>query len=67
MPLRIIIDRDLCQGHGVCTADAPEVFELDEDGTLVLLAEHAPADLRAEVERAAAYCPTGAISLREEE
>ena len=28
---RISIDRSLCDGHGVCEALAPDVFELDDD------------------------------------
>ena len=28
MGLRVEVDRDLCQGHGVCESEAPEVFEV---------------------------------------
>ena len=61
--MKILIDRDLCQGHGVCMGDAPEVFEVGEDGQLILLQESPGESLREKVESAARYCPTGAIQI----
>ena len=63
--MRIVIDRDLCQGHGNCTADAPEVFELDEDDEVKLLAERPGESAREAVEMAVKYCPTKAIRIVE--
>jgi ferredoxin len=57
-------DRDLCQGHGVCTFEAPEVFRIDPaTGKVELLAERTPAELRERVLKAVEYCPTRALSL----
>ena len=61
--MKIVIDWDLCQGHGVCAGDAPEVFRVEEDGTLTVLQEHPPESLREKVKAAAEFCPTGAISI----
>ena len=47
--------------------DAPEVFDVDDDGTLALLQEFPPESLRKEVQLAAKYCPTGAISVLDTE
>lgn len=33
--MRIIADYDRCEGHGLCVAQAPEVFDLDDEGDLV--------------------------------
>lgn len=33
--LTVLIDRDLCVGFGDCISEAPEAFELDEDGIAV--------------------------------
>ncbi|HEX3594043.1 MAG TPA: ferredoxin [Polyangiaceae bacterium] len=66
MALRIIVDRQLCQGHGVCMSEAPEVFEVGRDGKLIVLNERPPETLREELEAAVKYCPTGALSLEEE-
>jgi ferredoxin len=62
--IRIVVDRGLCKGHGVCMGEAPEVFDVSEDGKLTLLMEEAPDELRDKVDAAVQYCPTGALSIR---
>jgi ferredoxin len=65
--MRVVLDADLCQGHGVCESEAPEVFELGK-GPPVRIVDERPADgLRAEVEAAVRYCPTSALRIIEEE
>lgn len=63
--MRVSIDLDLCQGHGVCASEAPEVFEVAEDGRAILLLEDPPEELRPKLADALRYCPTGAISVAE--
>ncbi len=66
--MRVRIDFDLCQGHGACAEEAPEVFALDEKSSrVVVLAETPPERVRAKVRAAVRYCPTGAIALAEDE
>lgn len=61
-----MVDRDLCQGHGVCESEAPKVFSVSKDGVLTVLHE-APADTeRKAVELAVKFCPTHALSIVEE-
>ena len=58
---RIVIetDRDLCIGSGDCVDTAPAVFELDDDGKVVVLdPDGASVD---EIVDAAANCPVTAI------
>lgn len=63
---RVVVDRDLCQGHGVCESEAPAVFSVSKDAVLTVLAD-APADTeRSRVEQAVRYCPTHALSIVEE-
>jgi sterol 14-demethylase len=63
-PLRIAVDRDLCQGHGVCAAEAPELFAVGPDDRVVRkVARTAPAQ-QAAARAAARHCPTGAIRLK---
>jgi sterol 14-demethylase len=65
--LRVVVDRDLCQGHGVCAGEAPELFRVDaKTGELVVLRENVPPELRAKLDAAVRHCPTRALSLREE-
>ena len=62
----MVVDRDLCQGHGVCESEAPAVFAVNRRGVLEILDEHPPGSLRAGVEAAVSYCPTHALSIEEE-
>ena len=64
--MRIRVDRDLCQGHGVCESEAPEVFSVSKDGVLTVLDETPPESQRAPVELAVKYCPTHALSIEED-
>lgn len=64
--VRIQVDWDLCQGHGVCRAEAPEVFDVDADqARVVVLQESPPEERRAKVQAAVNYCPTRALSLED--
>jgi ferredoxin len=63
MTLKVIVDRDICQNHGQCVFAAPQVFELDEEGELVVLDDEPEESLRSAVEEAADVCPTQAITI----
>ncbi len=63
MGLRIVVDMDLCQGHGVCESEAPELFEVDRDRKVVVLDEHPDESQRKALELAVKYCPTHALSI----
>lgn len=65
MSWRIAVDRDLCQGHGVCESEAPGLFSVSKDGVLTVLDETPREDQRAVVELAVRYCPTHALTLVE--
>ena len=62
--LRAVIDRDLCVGFGDCIEEAPEAFDLDEDGVAVFTGpEHAS---RKRFIEACASCPVDAITVSED-
>jgi len=64
--MRIVVDRGLCKGHGVCMEEAAAVFEVSRAGKLTVLQETPPEEERARVLAAVKYCPTGALSLQEQ-
>jgi ferredoxin len=64
--MRIVVDRDLCQGHAACEGEAPEVFSVSKLGELTILDESPPEDRRAAVELAVKYCPTHALRIEED-
>lgn len=61
--MRILVDRDLCEGNAVCMKICPEVFTVDDDDQVQLLVEQPPEDLRAKVEAAVRRCPRQALKL----
>lgn len=67
MGFRIVVDRDLCQGHGTCEGEAPELFEVPRSGQVIVLDERPADDLRTAAELAVRYCPTHALSIIDED
>ena len=67
--LRVIVDRELCQGHSVCMLEAPEVFRVNPSDTHYAKVEviliHPPERLREQVVNAARYCPNRVITIEE--
>lgn len=64
--MRIAVDRDLCQGHGVCESEAPAIFHVAKGGVLEVLDPSPPEDHRGEVAAAVRYCPTSALTIEED-
>jgi ferredoxin len=60
--MRVMIDPDRCQGHGRCCLMAPDVFDMDEEGSGIILQPQVPLALEQDVKRAVSSCPEGAIS-----
>lgn len=63
--MRVVVDQDACAATGGCVFQAPEVFELREDGILHVLRDRPDESLREAVQKAVDYCPTGAISIED--
>ena len=64
--MKVVVDRDLCQGHGVCESEAPAVFAVNKKGILEVLVPSPPEAERTRVEAAVAFCPTHALSIQED-
>lgn len=61
--MEVQIDVDRCIGSGGCVIACPEVFDLDEDGLVVLLNSHPPDDLAGKVAASIDACPASVISI----
>lgn len=60
---RVVVDRQLCQGHAMCMGEAPDTFDVRENGTVdILKTEIGLSDL-AHTERAVRLCPNSALKL----
>ena len=64
--MRVVVDRDLCQGHGVCESEAPTVFTVPKQGQVTVVDEAPSDELRTKVELAVKYCPTHALTIVED-
>lgn len=59
----VTVDFDKCTGLGICESLAPDFFEVNDDGELLLLkADIGDAELQ-EVEEAVNGCPTEALKI----
>jgi ferredoxin len=67
--MRVRVDLDRCQGHGLCEDVAPEVFEvrLDSRSHLVVPGGEVPSDSERAVDDAIAMCPEGALAWERDE
>jgi ferredoxin len=65
--MRIVVDRDLCQGHGMCALEDAGVFAIRRGEDQVTLLDAAPGEShRGSVQNAVRYCPTTALSIEED-
>lgn len=63
--IRVKVNRETCSGFGTCIVAAETIFDLDDEG-LVVLKREVVDDSELESVRAAAYdCPTESISFTE--
>jgi ferredoxin len=61
--MRVTVDFGKCTGLGICESVAPEFFEVNDEGALVLLKEDITDDELQSVEEAVAGCPTEALRI----
>ena len=61
--MRIEVDRDRCEGYGMCEAMASDVFELDDDEVVHVLDASPPESSRTHVHAAVQACPVLALAL----
>ncbi|MSP72491.1 MAG: ferredoxin [Myxococcales bacterium] len=64
MAYRIEVLRDVCIGAATCVADAPNVFEMDDDDKAIVIDPQGDSD--EDVYSAAQNCPVNAIILIDE-
>jgi ferredoxin len=64
--LVVIVDRAVCIGAAQCVLAAPELFEQDDEGLVVLLDETPSVRLEVSARDAAWRCPSGAVSVAEQ-
>jgi cytochrome P450/ferredoxin len=61
--VRVEADRDLCISAGNCVMSAPAVFDQDDDGIVVVLADEVPEGAETHVRDAVKLCPAEALRI----
>ncbi|SNR96157.1 ferredoxin [Haloechinothrix alba] len=61
--MRIVVDRNKCTGLGICESLAPDHFEVNDEGALVVLRDSVSEDELDAVQQAVEGCPTEALRL----
>ena len=59
--VRVIVDRDRCEGNAVCLGIAPDIFDLDDEDYAVIKTDPVPPDQEDLAEQAIAECPRAAL------
>lgn len=62
--MRVEVDRERCEGHGMCERTAPEIFRLDDEGELEILVDEVPSDLQSKAVAATMACPMAALNAK---
>lgn len=60
--MRVVVDWDRCIGSGMCTTIAPALFDLDDDGAMIVVKERPGPDEERSLADAVACCPVNALS-----
>lgn len=61
--MKVVVDDDLCRGHGVCAALCPQVFTLTDGGYAEAIDTDIPPDLEVAFAEAVDGCPERAIRI----
>jgi ferredoxin len=63
--IRIEVNRETCSGFGTCLVAADSIFDLDDEGLVVLKEALVGDDQLAAVRQATYDCPTDSIAYTE--
>ncbi|MCW1959547.1 MAG: ferredoxin [Mycobacterium sp.] len=63
--MRVVVDRDRCEGNAICVGIAPGLFRLDDDEYAIVTVDPIPADQEELALQAIADCPRAALSRKD--
>jgi ferredoxin len=61
--MRVDVDLEKCTGHGVCESIAEDVFEVQDDGSVLILESDRPESDRERMRQPVTQCPAAALRL----
>lgn len=62
--MRVEVDLTKCTGHGICETIAEEVFEVQDDGSVLIHDGERPESDRVRMGQAVTQCPAAALRLQ---
>jgi ferredoxin len=65
--MKLTADRERCLGNGICEGIHPSVFEVGDDGIVIVHDENIREEDRELITHAVDSCPTRALQLVEDE
>lgn len=63
--IKVHADREQCQGYANCIVAAPDVFDIDDDGIVVVLRDQIEDSERDHVDESVRSCPVAALRLEQ--
>lgn len=61
--MRVRVNRAMCQGHGVCCVNAPDIYKIGDDDLAYVEQEEVPAGREEDARMGAQNCPERAIEI----
>jgi ferredoxin len=61
--MRVEVDLDKCTGHGICESIADDVFEVQDEGVVLIHHSERPESDRDRMQQAVTQCPVSALRL----
>jgi ferredoxin len=61
--MKVEVDLAKCTGHGICESIADDVFEVQDDGSVLIHDGERPESDRERMQQAVTQCPAAALSL----
>ncbi|ALG87000.1 hypothetical protein ACH46_17505 [Gordonia phthalatica] len=61
--MTVVANLDLCDGYGECVKAAPDYFELDDDGFVVVKKSDVTSEAEGRVINAVTRCPKSVFTL----
>jgi len=63
--MRVAVDLTKCTGHGICESIAEDVFEVQDDGSVLIHNDERPESDRQRMQKAVTQCPAAALHLED--
>jgi ferredoxin len=63
--MKVRVDVGRCESNAICLAMVPEVFDLDDNGLVVLRTDEVGPQMERQVRSAVDACPRAVISVKD--